>query len=309
MRDAGNAFALLHERGGHKRACRREQHVFQLALPYPREYMPAEHRRAAPAAGAARVNVLLFAVEYHHTAVVVPLTELHAVLHEQVVQQVAADISEVAGQYEVEVRGSLPGRFEVRPYRVVSCGCHSRSHIVRVLDTHIFDRADRHGADVWRLRVGSDYGAAACRRRPLGGGSPLSAVGFREAELPFRGAEMRGRERRVERSHAVVRKDRCERKAFCHSRARAVQSDEPCAVVAHTVRRACALVQQVTREYEADVAFRDIPAYQRLFKCVLLETALRFLPCVFSERGILAHIVEAASERSRALHSAHSRAE
>ena len=65
--------------------------------------MTAQHRRAAPAAGAAGVNVLLFTVEQQQPAVGISVAEHNSVLHEQITHDLASDISEVAGQDKVEV--------------------------------------------------------------------------------------------------------------------------------------------------------------------------------------------------------------
>ena len=153
----------------------------------------------------------------------------------------------------------------------------------------------------------TDNGTSARRSRPLRSRRALSAVSLRKAELALGRAEMRRRQSCAERSDTVVRKYRRHAQRLSHCRARPVHPHEPQSVIAHTVRRTGALIQQIARKDEADVALGDAPAEKRLFEGVLLKAALCFLPCVFAEAGVLAHIVEAASERTFTLHSADSR--
>ena len=124
--------------------------ILQYAALYLRKYMPAEHRRAAPAAGAAGVDILFFAVEDHHSAVVIAFTEIYTVLHEKITQHPSADISQIAGQYKVVIFGRRTGILKVSLYRVIRRGSHCRAHIVGILDAHVDYRAYRHRLHIRR---------------------------------------------------------------------------------------------------------------------------------------------------------------
>ena len=73
MTYAGDGFALPGRDRGQQRPGRAEEKLFQLPFLQLIEQIPAQNASAAPAAGAARVNVLLFYIEDHQTAVVIYL--------------------------------------------------------------------------------------------------------------------------------------------------------------------------------------------------------------------------------------------
>ena len=69
MTYAGDGFALPGRDRGQQRPGRAEEKLFEL----PFLQLPAQNACAASAAGAARVNILLFCIEDHQTAVVIYL--------------------------------------------------------------------------------------------------------------------------------------------------------------------------------------------------------------------------------------------
>ncbi len=77
MGDTGNAFPLLGRGGGHQRAGANEKNLVELTGTHLLQNGGAEDRCAAPAPGAARVDVLLFAVVDHQSAVVVHRADVY----------------------------------------------------------------------------------------------------------------------------------------------------------------------------------------------------------------------------------------
>ena len=80
-----------------------EKDIFPAALPHPVEQIAGEHRGGAAAARAAAVDVLIFQIEDHQTAVVVVGGQVHPVLPEQLQQQLTPQLAQVAGDDQVVV--------------------------------------------------------------------------------------------------------------------------------------------------------------------------------------------------------------
>ena len=114
MAHAGDGFALPARRRREQRARRAEQESAQLTLFQPVQQIPAQHARAAAAARAARVDVLLFRVKDQKPAVVVDRGEVDAAAAELIEHDRLSQLAEVAGHDQVIVRRYAPQIAEVR---------------------------------------------------------------------------------------------------------------------------------------------------------------------------------------------------
>ena len=86
MGDGWDALLLHHGGGAEHRAGRYEKDIAVHAALHTVQNMPAQHGRAAAAARAARVDVLVLA-EYHHPAVLVDFCDIYAFFFQKVIKQ------------------------------------------------------------------------------------------------------------------------------------------------------------------------------------------------------------------------------
>lgn len=113
MADTGDAFSLHGGGGGVESPGAAEEDVLPLALAHFLEDIPGEDHRAAPAARAARVDILLFQVEEKHAAVLVVVVEGDPVPAEEVHHDLVSQGPQVAGDDQVIVVGAQAGVLEV----------------------------------------------------------------------------------------------------------------------------------------------------------------------------------------------------
>ena len=100
MRDRRDALLLHHGRGAEQRTRWHKQDIAEHALAHLVEDISAQHGRTAAAARSAGMNVLTL-IKNHHAAITVTLTEIDALLLQQIPQQPRSDPSEVAGEDHV----------------------------------------------------------------------------------------------------------------------------------------------------------------------------------------------------------------
>ena len=112
MADAGDALALLGRGGGEQSARAAEENVFPAPGAHTVEQMPGEHHGGAAAAGAAAVHVLTLQI-VDQGAAVGQVVQVHAVLVEQVEQDLAAQLAQVSGDDQVVLRGPASRVLEV----------------------------------------------------------------------------------------------------------------------------------------------------------------------------------------------------
>ena len=102
MRNGWDRLLLHHGGGTEQRPGRDKEDILQLSPAHRAEDMTAQHRRAASAARAARVDVLTLG-EYHNAAVAVTAADIHTLFSEQIRKQPRSDAPEVAGDDPVIV--------------------------------------------------------------------------------------------------------------------------------------------------------------------------------------------------------------
>lgn len=122
MADGGNGLALPGGDRRHQRAGGAEEQTVDLFFTELPQQISAEHRRAAAAAGTARVDILPLEVVDENAAVAVVCAELHAVTPEQVGDDGAAERAEVAGDDQVIVLRPQAGVRKVGAQGRIGCG-------------------------------------------------------------------------------------------------------------------------------------------------------------------------------------------
>lgn len=108
MADARDGFPLKGGGGGVQRSGGAKQDVFPFAIPQAGEKKTRQHAGAAAAAGAAAVDVLTVGLEDKQTAVGVAV-QGHPVPPGQLLQQLAAQTAQVAGDDQVVEAGGAAG--------------------------------------------------------------------------------------------------------------------------------------------------------------------------------------------------------
>ncbi len=104
MGDAGDILPLLCGSRAHQCTGCDKQHLMQFPCTHTLEDVRAQHRRATAASRAAGIDVLLFEVEYHQSAVTMHTLNAAVVLDfKQLVQQLCAGIPQITGEYQVVV--------------------------------------------------------------------------------------------------------------------------------------------------------------------------------------------------------------
>ena len=121
MTDCGDGLPLLGGGGGEQRAGAAEEDIFPAALPHSVEQQPGEHHRRAPAPGSPTVYVLLLQIVNEHTAVS-QISQVHAVLVEEIKDDFPAQLAQVAGDNQVVIRGLAAGVLKVGLYGGVGGG-------------------------------------------------------------------------------------------------------------------------------------------------------------------------------------------
>ena len=147
----------------------------------------------------------------------------------------------------------------------------------------------------------AQYHRARRGGRPLCGGRALTAVGEREAVLPLRRAEMRGRGRDQPARRAALDEARTERQPLRHGRARAVLPEVRHVRLHGRKERADALVEQVARKDHVKVAFLQAALFERSLDRGFLQLALGQLPRFLPHAVVLGHEVKLRAERAVAL--------
>ena len=97
MADARDAFPLLRRQCGEQCTRSGKHHPLPAACTHPVQHIPAQHSRRAAAPGAAHVDILFFGIVNHHAAVLISFAQIDAVGQEQIPDDVAAQLCEVAG--------------------------------------------------------------------------------------------------------------------------------------------------------------------------------------------------------------------
>ena len=101
----------------------------EYAFGHGPEYVTAQHRGRAAAAGASGMDVLGAAVEYQHPAVHIHHAELRSVLPEKALEEIMAQHAQVAGEYGVVIIRIAAGVGKMRFKRGICRRSHGRAHI------------------------------------------------------------------------------------------------------------------------------------------------------------------------------------
>ena len=129
------------------------------------------------------MGVLSLIVEYHHPAVPVLCGDIYPLTHEQLIQQTAPDLSEVARYDIVVIIRRSPRSAEIPLNSVRSRWSHCAAHVRYVIHSHVRYLTDAASGYFRAALVTRDDRRSGSRTRPLGSRSSLSAVGKRTAEL------------------------------------------------------------------------------------------------------------------------------
>ena len=133
MADAGDALPLHGGGGGEQRAGAAEEEVLPFPLPHPVEQVAGEDGGGAAAARAAAVDVLRLGVE-DEAATVVVVGQIHAVLLEEVQDDLSAQAAQIAGDDQIIKRRRAAGVGEVGGQALVGRRSHGGAHVVGVTD-------------------------------------------------------------------------------------------------------------------------------------------------------------------------------
>ena len=108
VRDAGNTFPLLDAGGGHQSAGGDKQHLVQPLLSELVEDISAEDRGGTATSRATCMDVLLFSVVDHQTAVVMPIKDTDSLAVEQFDEKLAPDLPQISGEDQIVIRRGGP---------------------------------------------------------------------------------------------------------------------------------------------------------------------------------------------------------
>ena len=220
---------------------------------------------------------------------------------EEVPDDGVAQLSQVTGEDQVEVRGLVPGVPEEGGKGVVGCRGHGGAHVVGVRNALVHDPAAGDVGDVGAGAVAAQDGAASRSGRPLGGGRPLAAVGHRHPVLPLGGAEVGGGQGGGPVGVAAVDQQGRQAQALSHGGAGTVEPVEGHPEVPQAEGGADTLVQQISGQDIVQVLRRQLRLLQRSLKDRLLHGGLCFLPGLFPEEGVVADLVKKVRQGALAL--------
>lgn len=122
MRDRRNTLFLHNGSRTEQRACRNKQNIAKQSLLHFTQDITTQHRRTAPTAGTACVNILVF-IKDHHTAVAVTLSQINALFRQQVPQQPRSYPSEITGIDHIIVTHTACGCLQITIYGVRRSRC------------------------------------------------------------------------------------------------------------------------------------------------------------------------------------------
>ena len=225
MGDGRDALLLQKGRLAHQRAGGDKEHPLLRSLLEARQDMPAEDGGAAARAGAAALHSLLGGIVEDAAAVHMVL-EQKSFCRQQVAQELAAHMAEVAGVDAVEVRRGAAGVLQIAQKGRGGSGGHSRTHVVDVFYFIVLHPSEGGGAELHTLTGGPQQAGTRRRSRPLGGGRADSAVAQRRAELTFCRTEMAGRHSQQAVGHTCTAQRRAEAQRFGHRAAGPEEADK-----------------------------------------------------------------------------------
>ena len=104
MRNTGDRFSLQNGCRREQRSGRDKEDVSLFFQPHTIEDMPAQHRRAAAASGASRVDVYILGTVDHHAAVLVDRLNVDPLEDQKLIQKLAADLPQIPGIDRVKLR-------------------------------------------------------------------------------------------------------------------------------------------------------------------------------------------------------------
>lgn len=121
MADGGDGLPLARRGGGEQRPGGGEENGLPLALPHLAQEIAVEHGGRAAAAGGSGVHILVLPVIQQQAAVLELGAHVHTVPLEEVPDDGVAQLSQVTGEDQVEVRGLVPGVPKEGGKGVVGC--------------------------------------------------------------------------------------------------------------------------------------------------------------------------------------------
>ena len=102
MTDTGDALPLIGRGGTHHGTRAAEQHLFQLAGGKVGQNASAQHRRRTAAPRTAGVDILTLVIQ-QHAAVLIAVSQLHAVPAEQFPHHSVADGGQIVGDIKIDL--------------------------------------------------------------------------------------------------------------------------------------------------------------------------------------------------------------
>ena len=133
MRNAGDAFPLQKGRLAHQRPGGKKEHPPPAPFHQPRQNMRCQHCSTAPGPAAARLHVLGGNIIQQASAVLVVLHRTISFVH-QLMQQGAANFTQITGKNGVKVLRGGAGARKVVQQRLGRRGGHRGPHVVDILD-------------------------------------------------------------------------------------------------------------------------------------------------------------------------------
>ena len=262
--------------------------------------MPAEDGGAAARPGAAALHSLLGGIVEDAAAVHMVL-EQQSLRRQQVAEELAPHMAEVAGVDAVEVLRSAAGILQI----VQKGGCgrrgHGRAHVVDVFYLIVLHPPEGDGTELHPLARRPQQAGARRRGRPLGRGRPHRTVAQRRAELALCRAEMAGRHGQQAVGHPGAAQRRAEAQRLGHRAARAEQAREGDAKLPHGVAGCGALGLQVPRQHEADLFGGRLGLFKAEPRRLQGQLLFGGFPAGLAEEVVGAQRIEAGGEGAFAL--------
>ena len=190
---------------------------------------------------------------------------------------------------------------EQRLQRVDGGRRHGAAHIALVVHAHVHHPAHGGVGEIRPVAGAAQNTAPGGGGRPLGGGTPLAAVGQRHPVLPLGGTVVGGGHDPRRSHRAPLQQHGRKRQSLSHGGAGGVQSAYAEGLVAQGEGAGGALVQQVACQHQIHVSRRHAAALQGMAQRPLLEDGLRLLPTGLSAEGVHLDLVKITAQRSLTL--------
>ena len=212
-------------------------------------------------------------------------------------QQILTQLTQIAGDNQVEVIGRSVEVVHMRLNRIKSRRRHSGAHVVGIFNAQIRNGANGAALDPRTCSGGADQSGTCAGDCPLSSGSALTSVAQRETVLPLGRREV-GRSHRSDFIGKTASDHHCgDQQAFCHGGTGTVQTKMGNTRITETEGRTDALIQKIAGQYQIEVAFGHIGLFCQLFQRQLLHPFLCLFPGPLAEKSILGSDIKGMRQR------------